>query len=89
VLLGELEQGLRLVVFVLGRFLELLCKVLLESVHSRLDVLFLGVVVTHQWLKVLFDPNLVVVGHLAHIEEIEFCDGLNKIDPEHVGVLVR
>lgn len=60
---------------------EFLQKMFFEAIQSRLLVFLLSFVLGHDLAKVVLDPNLVVVSHVALFQQVEGQLRLHKIEP--------
>ena len=63
-------------------FLELLQEVLFKAVQARLQMLLLGLVLRDELLEGVLDPDLVIVRHVALLEQVEGVDRLDKVAAE-------
>ena len=62
--------------------LKLLQEVLFEAVQARLQMLLLGLVLRDEVLESVLYPNLVIVRHVALLEQVEGVNRLDKVAAE-------
>ena len=62
--------------------LKLLQEVLFEAVQARLQMLLLGLVLRDEVLESVLYPDLVIVRHVALLEQVEGVNRLDKVAAE-------
>ena len=72
----------------LAQSLEFLDEVLLQAVETRLQVLFLCAVLGDQLREAVLYPDLVIVGHVTTVQQVEALDGLDKVAAELLPFLL-